>query len=475
LWSIAVLTLALTFAGCGGGGNDGGVQPPTSPILGEVVPNSNGVTAFNQTIEALDSIYSFPLFPGQANYWDIDVDFSLGDGGDDQFDGALQLAVNGEVFPRNQLYSELTFLTPFLSTANGVKVAAVDSLPDFPSLSGTYSAWLAGTSDSRLQQTVDLTGISEPLTLTWNDEVFADSGNIADSLNEPYYQVVVRNASTGAILATPLPKTTLTIFNPLSLPTHSADLSAYAGQIILLSFETRGTNLIGYATVDDVSLTRNDGANLLVNGDFETGDLSGWTTNVPQELQNVTSGTRTLGNLEVTRSFYTVPNRLWGRWVDVFQNPGSSPVTRTVTYTTDLGHDEGTPGAGTGMIAYTPGTTGALSSWDNLAGQGDRDVGLVFGSGAAPVFKSATGIDTASGNDLITVEYTITVPALGRRALVNFVVMNGIDTGELTGVTASTRPGEIDAENIKILGGYGTDPQYQEGMTQEQIESVVNF
>jgi hypothetical protein len=53
--------------------------------------------------------------------------------------------------------------------------------------------------------------------------------------------------------------------------------------------------------------------------------------------------------------------------------------------------------------------------------------------------------------------------------------MNGIDTGEIPGVTASTRPGEIDAENIKILDRYGIDPQYQEGMTQEQIESVVNF
>jgi hypothetical protein len=287
--------------------------------------------------------------------------------------------------------------------------------------------------------------------------------------------VVVRNASTGAILATPLPKTTLTIFNPQSLPTHSADLSAYAGQIILLSFETRGTNLIGYATVDDVSLTSNGGANLLVNGDFETGDLSGWTTNAPQELQNVTSGVRTLGGLNVTRSFYTVPNRLWGRWVDVFENPGPNPVPISVTYTTDLGHDNGTPGAGTGMIAYTPGTTGALSSWDNLAGDHDRDVGLVFGRAAEVLFDAPSAVNLADGNDLIAVEYTITVPALGRRALVNFVVMNGIDTGEIPGVTASTRPGEIDAENIKILGGYGIDPQYQEGMTQEQIESVVNF
>ncbi|ALC17644.1 hypothetical protein DSOUD_2916 [Desulfuromonas soudanensis] len=476
LWSIAVLTLALTFAGCGGGGNDGVVPPPTSPILGEVVPDSNGVTAFNQTIEAMDLDFAIPPFPGQANYWDLGTDFSLGDGGDDQFDGALQLAIDGAPFPGNQLYSELAFLTPYLSTANGVKVAAVaESSPDFPSLSGLYSAWLAGTSDSRLQRTIDLRNVSGTLILTWNDQVFADSGDIADPSNVPYYQVVVRDASTGLVLDTPLLYATSTTFNPSSAPNHTADLSAYAGQIIILSFETRGTNLIGYATVDDVSLTSNGGANLLVNGDFETGDLSGWTTNAPQELQNVTSGVRTLEGLNVTRSFYTVPNRLWGRWVDVFENPGVTPITVSVTYTTDLGHDNGTPGAGTGMIAYTPGTTGALSSWDNLAGDRDRDLGLVFGRAEAVLFDAPSAIGLADGDDLITVTYNLTVPALGRRALVNFVVMNGIDTGEISSVTASTRPVEIDAENMKILSGYGTDPQYQEGMTQEQIEAVVNF
>lgn len=460
--SVAALALMLALAGCGGGGGSAPVTQDAPPL--------KGGTTFNQTLEATDNTSVAHPFPGQPNIWDLDLDFSLWDGGDDQLDGALQLDVEGTPFLADQTYEELTFSGPYLSSDDGVMVAAVAGSDYGTSLEGSWSAWLGGIYEARLQQIVDLTGSGAPIDLIWSDDVRIDPGHFVQG-NDPYYRVVIRDVA-GNLLETIYEEDPVRVTTPLS---HDASLDEYAGQKIVLSFEQRGSNLIGYAQIDAVSVLAG-AAEQVVNGGFEMGDLHGWTTNTPQELQNVTSGVRTLAGLNVTRSFYTVPNRLWGRWVDVFQNPGPTPVTRTVTYTTNLGHDNDTDGFGTGMVAFTLGSNEkALSSWDNLAGAGDRDIGLVFGAYAIPVFKSAEDINTASGNDLITVSHTITVPSLGRKSLVNFVVMNGIDTGEFIGVTASTRPGEIDAENMKILGGYGTDPQYQEGMTREQIESVVNF
>ena len=459
--SVAALALVLALAACGGGGE--GAPATQAP------PPLKGGTTFNQTLTATDTTSLPHPFPGQPNIWDLDPNFSLYDGGDDQFDGALQLDVDGDPFPADQTYGELTFSGPYLSSADGVQVAAVADSDYGSTLEGSWSAWLSGIYDGRLQQILDLNGLTAPLLLKWIDDVYIDAGHFIQG-NDPHYRVVIRDEA-GNLLETIYEENPVRVTNPLS---HNASLDKYAGQKIVLSFEQRGSNLIGYAQIDSISVLAG-AAEQVVNGDFETGDLSGWTTNIPQELQNVTSGTRTLAGLDVNRSFYTVPNRLWGRWVDVFENPGVSPVTVTVTYTTDLGHDNGSTGFGTGMIAYTPGTNRALSSWDNLAGDRDRDLGLVFGSGATALIDAPSAVSAADGNDLITVSYNLTVPALGRRALVNFVVMNGIDTGELSGVTASTRPGEIDAENILILEGYGIEPQYREGMTQEQIESVVNF
>jgi len=470
----AALILALTVTGCGGGGS----SPEPTP---EPTPTSlKGGTTFNQTLTAVDQLSIPHPFPGQPNIWDLDLDFSLGDGGDDQFDGGLQLAVNGNPFLADQTYDELTFSEPYLSAADGVKVAAVADGSYGTPLQGVWSAWLGGIYDARLQQIVDLTGSGAPIDLCWSDDVRIDPGYFAQG-NDPYYRVVIRDIS-GTLLeiiyAEPYPYPASFIRET----NHTVPIDQYAGQEIVLSFEQRGSNLddlsqtiaVGYAQIDEVSISDNLGE-VLVNGGFESGDLTGWTTNTPQELQNITSGSRTLANLRVTRSFFTVPNRLWGRWVDVFENPTVNPATVTVTYNTNLGHDNGDDGFGTGMIDYTPGTKRALSSWDNLAGDRDRDLGLVFGSGASVLFDDPSAVDLADGNDLITVTFNITVPALGRKSLVNFVVMNGIDTGEIPGASASTRPGEIDAENILIFEGYGIDPQYQEGMTREQIESVVNF
>ena len=52
--------------------------------------------------------------------------------------------------------------------------------------------------------------------------------------------------------------------------------------------------------------------------------------------------------------------------------------------------------------------------------------------------------------------------------------MNGINTGE-TASAITDKATAIDTEVLRILNNFWSDVQYREGMTQEQIDAVLNF
>lgn len=99
LMILGFLAGSTLIGGCGGGGGGGGdgVEPPAS----------TGNTIFRQTV-AMEDSDTYEYFPGQPNVWDIYPDFSLYDGGDDQFDWVMELYVDGSPFPF-QDYSDLSF------------------------------------------------------------------------------------------------------------------------------------------------------------------------------------------------------------------------------------------------------------------------------------------------------------------------------------------------------------------------------
>lgn len=451
---ITLLTAgALQLSACGGG-NDG----PRAPVLRQD-SSIMGVSSFNQNVAAQDG-ETEDGGPGQANYWDIENDFSLDDGGDDQFDDALEISIssNGGVtftgFPSDVSETELMFYGPELGSAAGVITASVS---DNDITNGLFTAHLHGTHDSRLQQTLDLSGALTPLSLTWAGNV--DNGQRELSDTTFYYRVVLRDTG-GALLAT--------LYNEDQTGTTgtfgSADISAFAGQTVVLAFEARAYGET--SRIDDVSV--NDGATEYVsNGDFETGDLSGWTANDLVTSQNISMGVRVLEGIEVVRSFYTVPNNSWGRWVDVYTNPDAADANITIRYNSNLGSD------GAGIIYFTPGSNNrGLSSWDG--DNSDRDVGFAFGNADLVEFLSDDGIGNSNGDDDIDVSYNVTIPAGGSIAIVNFIVMNGIDTAD-TATDINARATEIDNEVNAIINGYGRDGQYQDGMTQAQIDAVINM
>ncbi len=462
----------IIISSCGGGGGGGG-----SSITSSSNTSSNhGITIFRQTVTMQDTDTS-EYFPGQPNIWDISDDFSLSDGGDDQFDGALVLSI-GSSFP-SQTYSDLNFSAPAFDSTDGVKVAAVvdgvtgniNNNGDYPAIEGLNSAYLNDVYDGRVSQSVDLAGAVSPVTLSWSWEANVSSGAFA--MPGTYLRAVIRSATDGSLL-----ETLASVSSSESASYGPINLDAYINQTIILSFEIRssgtGPNLIDAITITDGAATP-----YITNGDFETGDLTGWTVNEPAEYQNFTSSTELIAGLTVIRSFYTAPDKLWGRWVDTFTNNTGAQITETVTYATTLGSE------GYGILYETPGTAGmALTGWDGTADAGldptgfsnDRDFALVFGDvdPANLTYTSASALDTADGSGDITHEYDIIVDPGDTVTIVNFIVMNGVDTND-TALDATATADVIDAAALDIVDNFWNDDQYRAGMTQAQINTVINF
>lgn len=454
----AVSAVVTGLAGCGGSGGNAGapgnLQQPLPPLsaqapIAQLVPTAG--TVFTQTVAAADG--GLEAAPGQANYWDLTRSFALEDGFDNQWNGAVQLktfdGVTQEAFPFDQTFAELKASGPVLTEADGVRTVTIV---------GPRNAQFHPVPGARLQQTLDLRAATAPVVLDWAGSYNAGQYNFAD---EPYFwQVVVRNRETGAVLATLYRDSAAGFVGNFK----TASLDAFIGQAVLLSFEQ--TNPARGTLLETVSAVDANGKQYIVNGDFTQG-LAGWMVPAPQVLQNLQSGVRTLHGLQITRAFYTQPNVLWGRFVDTFVNTGSSPVNITAQYVSILGS------GGAGVI-YAPAgaSASALTSWDGSAKA--RDVGLLYGSGAVVRFQSSTALATADGSADITTDYAITVPAGGTVALAQFLIMTGVNTGR-TAADVNARATQVDTLAADIATNFRSSAIYQRGMTQAQLDALKNF
>ncbi len=460
---IATSIAALALVACSGESNPG--STPTGPSLG-VQSGLTGTTAFPQRVAASDG--GTEIAPGQANMWDLGVDFSLQTGGSGQFDGALALGVttteSGTTTTRffsagqNQTHAELAYFGPEFGEGDGVTTTTTDA----------GSAVLTPTRYSSLYQRVDLRSSSGDVWLSYDIEPGNFQATFAD---EPqFFQIVLRDSNSVDIDTAYFADATQVIgdANRFQVPTSAAK------SIVFVHFEQR-RRASDATRIDNVSIM-DDSREFVQNGDFADG-LNGWITNGNLEVvRNVTSGTRTLGNLAVTRSFFAPPSALWARYVDVLTNNTATDIPATVSYDT-------TPGAGRFAVVYnTPGTLGsAISGWDGSASDRGRDFGLIFGDASDVDYDPSDSADATLDGDgagSIVHSYDVVVSAGSSVAIMNFVLQNGASTGAGAAGNASAQASAIDAEAVRIFSGLPatrTINEFTSGMTQAQLDAVANF
>jgi hypothetical protein len=444
-----------------------------------------GVTTFGQSIAAAPG--DPESFVGQAGFWDLQPDFSISTGGyDGPFSSAHVLEVGRlatspptldslmaehlalDYFPFDQQYGELTFMTPVFTEADGVALAALSdgsTLGLYP-LGGARSAFRNATSDSRLQQPLDLSAAAAA-TIGWTERVFPNGGLVPGDGSS--FGAALRRADGTLVEAlTPACGTAVD-----GVRTCSAAAALALGQPVVLSFEFRGA-APGIAELDDVTLA-GAGAPALANAGFEA--AGGWTTNAGAEPQNVTSGSRTLcvdgpsaipcpTPLVVTRSFFTAPASPWARIVDVFENPGAAAVTADVVYLTRYA------GGGTTVTYPVDGAAGSAYAAYDANATPVRDFGLVFGD-LQVITRSASRDGLVTGEGGLFAVRSIVVPAGGRVALATFLVMDGAYSHR-GGGTAATG---IEQVATAIANGFASpsDSTYRDWLTQGQLDAIVNF
>lgn len=483
---VAVFIVIAVLSGCGGGGLSSAPPVPPAPS-GEAAPapveqgvpsNRQGLTVFYQYMPVSDGREDYAS-AGSPNSYAVSESFSARSGiYQIGFSGAFQLGIaqgtSSMAFPASQSYAELTFLTPDEQVPAGA-VFGPALVQDPGTAQGmsweqfantTTIAWLTSSPDSRLQQVVDMPAApSGPLALTWQT-IFAGGlrAHPGYTSGEPrHFRVVLR---------TPAGDPVSTLFEERDGVVSGTDgyaaidLPAYAGQTLVLSFEARTSNRAPRdefgAGIDNISLK--DGATeLLANGNFESGG-AGWTTTAPATSQNVLSGTRTVAGLEVQRAAYVPATEKWGRWTDTVSNRGSTTITATVTYETELGwRQQAIIQAPVGAPAQ------ALTLWDALGYW--RDTGLVFGN-ASQVTYSAPGAPVHLGS--VRWGFPVTIPPGRSVSIVQFLIQTANATWQ-TAPDANARAVEAEAIATDIATNFRTDPKYRKGMTQRQLDTILNF
>jgi hypothetical protein len=256
------------LSGCGGGGSGGGggfafppVGVPPAPAPGEpaapmppappppVPPAPNppappagpelatptllpASTILAQSIVNHDNDTYASVGPGQANFWDLRPDFCIEEGWNGQFAGALALSVKvgnrSAGFDGDQAFADLTPLGPEMTEADGMKVVSITTDTQFQS--NGVAAFLHPVPDARLQQTLDLRQAVGRVNLGWSGMWGALRGNFSDE--SAFMQVVLRDTGGGLI------KTLFKVDSSGTTGTWGfAWLTAYAGQVVVLSFE----------------------------------------------------------------------------------------------------------------------------------------------------------------------------------------------------------------------------------------------
>jgi hypothetical protein len=174
----------------------------------------------------------------------------------------------------------------------------------------------------------------------------------------------------------------------------------------------------------------------------------------------VNTGVQSIDGLRVSRQVYVPTDDHFSRFLNTFTNPGSSPITVTVTTANNLGSDNNTIITGTSAGGTTVSDADTwVTTFQNWSGTTTSDprLGHVLQGPNAPV--KAQGITFANGNDNPYWHYTFTVAPGATVNIANF------------GVADPTKAAsQADSARLAAL-----PPTALECMTPTQISELANF
>ena len=171
--------------------------------------------------------------------------------------------------------------------------------------------------------------------------------------------------------------------------------------------------------------------------------------------REIVIGTANIGDIEVTRKVYVPEDQSWARFLEIITNTGASTADFTVSLDTDLGSDGETFIVDTSSGDTTFNTDDNWLITDDFDGGGDPTLLHILAGEDGEIQPDAASLNF----DDINFQYNLTLAPGETQIVMHFGAQNSDQA------TALSKAPELEALELDAL----------EGMSQEELEQVVNF
>lgn len=171
---------------------------------------------------------------------------------------------------------------------------------------------------------------------------------------------------------------------------------------------------------------------------------------------SVAAGPSLMSGLQVSVNYYAVQSAPLLRTQAIFTNPSNSPVTATITLTTNVGSDSSTQVIATsnGDLAFTTADRWIITDDSDTNGDDPTNTHVLAGPNTGLLTETGLTLFEDSGPEGVLARYSLTVPANSTRRLLFF---NELNAGAAEAVTDAARYDTLPPNSPLLDGLSGTD------------------